>query len=177
MIPKSGSGCGKDHAPIKAGSAGDQAHRFVDRPQHAIEFVAAAHDQASGRDDAVGALPPRQLRVLLDPVERDFRSAAEHRKHRAVAQEINGVIAPLAGGDLAAIEAEDAVELLPLEGHSAHGGDWRYAGILAPAELTWLIVAWPKVHWRLHRRKPMIAPDARVGKTFGLATLMREWMA
>jgi len=139
--------------------------------------MSAAHDETGGRDHAVRTLPARQLGRFFDAVDGNFRRAPKHGKHGAILEEIDRVVPPLAGSDLAAVEAEDAVELLPLEGHSADGGEWRCAGILAPAELTWLIVSWPKAHWRLHRWKPMIAPDARVGKTFGLATLMREWMS
>src|SRR4051794_4594614 len=87
------------------------AQRLVDRAQHRIELVATAHDQPGGRDHAEGALAARQLRVLLDTVKRGFRGAAEYRKYRTVFQKIDGVIAPFAGRDLAAIKVENALEL------------------------------------------------------------------
>ena len=90
---------------------------LVEHAQHAVEFVAAPHDQAGRRDHAVGALAARQPRIFLDAVDRDFGAAAEHREHRAVLEEIDGVVAPFSGGDHAAIKAEDAVELAPVEGH------------------------------------------------------------
>ena len=101
--------------------------------QHAIELVAAAHDQAGRRNHAVGALAARQPRIFLDAVDRDFRGAAEHREHRAVLEKIDGVIAPFAGGDHAAVEAENAVELAPVEGHLTGGGG---RSKLAPAPLA-----------------------------------------
>ena len=90
--------------------------RLVEHAQHAVEFVAAAQDQAGRRDHAVGALLARQLRIFLDAVDRHFGGAAEHRKHRAVFQKVDRVIAPLAGGDHAAIEIENAVEFAAVEG-------------------------------------------------------------
>src|SRR5262245_32383804 len=115
--------------------SGHHAERLVDRVQHALELVATAHDQAGGRDHAVGTLPARQPGMLLDTVDRNFGGAAEHREHRAVPQKIDGVVAPFAGGDLAAIEAENAVELAPVESHAAGGGERRVTR-LAPMELA-----------------------------------------
>ena len=92
------------------------------------------HDQAGRRDHAVGALLARQPRIFLDAVERDFGGAAEDRKHRAVFQEIDRVIAPLAGCDHAAIEAENAVEFAPGEGDLA--GDGGLTAARAPALLA-----------------------------------------
>src|SRR5262245_13821122 len=117
-------------------SAGHHAQRFVDRAQHAVELVSAAHDETGRRDDAVGALPTRQFRALLDAVDRNLAGASKHGKHRAVLEEIDGVVAPFTGGDLAAVETEDAVELAPVEGHSACGGEGRSAWGLAPVQLA-----------------------------------------
>ena len=90
--------------------------------QHAIELVAAPDDQPGGGHHAVGALAARQAGIFLDAVDRHFRGAAEHREHGAVLEEVDRVIAPLAGGDHAAVEAEDAVEFAPVEGHLVAGG-------------------------------------------------------
>src|SRR5262245_60011598 len=98
--------------------------------------MSAAYDATGRRDDAVGALPTRQLRAFLDAVDRDLAGAAEHGKHRAVLEEIDGVVAPFTGGDLAAVETEYAVELAPVEGHSACGGEGRNAWGLAPVQLA-----------------------------------------
>src|SRR5918994_7085835 len=81
--------------------------------------MAAAQDQPGGGDHAIGALSAGEARVLLDAVERDFGGAAKYRKHRAVFQKIDGVIAPLAGSDHAAIEAQDAVEFAAVAGDAA----------------------------------------------------------
>src|SRR5581483_7524273 len=103
-------------------SARHQPQRTVERAEHAVQFVAAAQDVSGRRDHAVGALPALQPRILLDAIERHFGGVAENRKHRAVFEEIDGVIAPLAGGDFAPIETENAIELAPGECHLA-GGD------------------------------------------------------
>src|SRR6202049_3289119 len=84
--------------------------------------MAAAQDVPGRRNDAVGALAPPEPWVFLDAVDRDFRGAAENRKHRAVHQKIDCVITPLAGSNHAAVEAKNAVELPPAEGHFIRGG-------------------------------------------------------
>ena len=137
------------------------AQRLVDRAQHAVELVAAAHDQAGRRDHAVGALAARQLRILFDAVERDFAGAAEHRKHRAVSEEIDGVVAPFAGGDLAAVEIENAVEFAAAEGDLVDGGG-GCAGAAPPWDWLGSISPGPNVMRRLLCcRATMIAPPAR----------------
>ena len=108
--------------------------------------MAAAHDQAGRRDHAIGALPAREARALFDAVDRDSAGPAKNGKHRAVFEEIDGVIAPLAGGDLAAIEAQDAVEFAPVECHSAGGGESNDTCGLAPVQLAWFDIAWPNGH-------------------------------
>src|SRR5712691_2485465 len=110
--------------------------RLVERAQHAVELVAAAHDQAGRRDHAIGALPARELGMFFDAVDGNFGGAAEHREHRAVLQEIDRVIAPLAGGNHAAIKVQDTIELAAVEGHAACGGERRMARGLAPVELA-----------------------------------------
>src|ERR1700709_1059340 len=95
----------------------------VDHQQHAVELVAAAQDQAARRDHAVDALLARQPRIFLDAVDRHFGGAAEYRKHRAVFEKIDGVIAPLAIGHHASIEIEDAIEFETVECYPA----WRSA--------------------------------------------------
>src|SRR5207244_1067542 len=119
------------------------------RAQHAVEFMAAAYDQTGRGDHAIGALTARQARTLFDAVDRDFAGTAKNGKHRAVSEEIDGIIAPLAGGDLAAIEAENAVELTPVERHSGCGGERDNTRGLAPVKLAWFGIAWPERHGRL----------------------------
>src|SRR5947209_13801581 len=117
----------------------DSNHRelAVDHQQHAVEFMAAAQDQAAGRDHAVDALLARQSWIFFDTINRHFRSAAEHRKYRAVFKKIDGVIAPLAFGDHASVEIEDAIEFKAVECYPA----WRRArsgGALRCAHLAWI---------------------------------------
>ena len=103
-------------------SAGDDAKRAIERTQHPVELVAAAQDVTRCRNDAVGALPAAEPRILLDPVNGEFAGPAENRKHRAVFEEIDGVIAPFARGDFAPVKTENAVKLSPAEGDLACGG-------------------------------------------------------
>ena len=56
----------------------DQRQRPVDCPQHALEFVAAANNQASRRNHAVSALTTREFRIFFDAINRHLRGAAKH---------------------------------------------------------------------------------------------------
>src|SRR5437016_710238 len=111
--------------------------------------MAAAHDQASRRNHAIGALAARQSRAFLDAIDWDFRGSAEHREHGPVSQEVDGVVTPFAGSNLAAVEIEKAVELVPVKGHGRSGGVGRSAQGIAPGELAGFRIAWPKGHRRL----------------------------
>ena len=113
-------------------------------PRRRIKPVAA--------DDAVGALLLLQLRILFDAVERHFRRAAKHRKHRAVFQKVDGVIAPFAGRDHAAIEIENAIEFAAVEGDLIEKIDG--SGLVArrgaaPGELAWIDFAGTELMRRL----------------------------
>src|SRR5207344_2517173 len=120
----------------RLGSSCDHAQRGVDRVQHAVELVAAPHDETGGRYHAVGALPARELGTFLDAIERNLRSAAEHGKHRAILEEVDGVIPPFASRHLAAVETENPVELAPIKRHAACGGEGRGARRDAPVKLA-----------------------------------------
>ena len=65
--------------------------------------------------DHILALPVPEPGVLLDDVERPLGGAAIDREQRAVLEEVDGVVAPLARGDLASVEIEDRIELAPVE--------------------------------------------------------------
>src|SRR5689334_13746266 len=69
-------------------------HEFqtIDRSQHAVEFVAAPHDQTSRGNHAIGALPASKFRIFFDAIERHFGGAAEHREDRAVSEKVDCVI-------------------------------------------------------------------------------------
>src|ERR1700719_3033532 len=109
----------------------------VDRQQYAIEVMAPAQDQSARRDDTVNPLLARQPRILFDAVEWNFRGAAEDREHRAVAQEIDGIVTPLAVGDHAPVQVQDAIEFEAIERHPAWQG--TRSGIARRcAELTWI---------------------------------------
>jgi L-amino acid N-acyltransferase YncA len=56
-----------------SGSRFDEPDPLFEHLEHATEIAAALQDQTGRRHDAVGALPPRQLRALLDAVKRACR--------------------------------------------------------------------------------------------------------
>jgi len=77
--------------------------------------VAALEHPALLARHHVLALPGAQLGVLLDDVERPLRGALVDGKQRPVLEEVDRIIAPLARGDLAAVEIENGVQLAPIE--------------------------------------------------------------
>src|SRR5450756_386515 len=83
--------------------------------------MAAPQDQPARRDHAVHALLAGQPRIFFDAVDRHFRGAAEDREHRAIPQEIDRIVAPLAIGDHATVQIQDAIELNAIERYPA----WR----------------------------------------------------
>src|ERR1700712_2592178 len=107
--------------------------------------MAAAQDQAACRDHAVDALLARQPWIFLDAVDRHFGSAAENRKHRAVFQKIDGVVAPLAVGDHASVEIEDTTEFETVECYPALRRT-RSGVALRCAHLAWISLPRHQVH-------------------------------
>jgi len=79
------------------------------------------------------ALAARQFGIFFNAVDRHFRRTTEHRKHGPILEEVDRVVAPLAGGHHAAVEAKDAVQFAPVEGDLVGGGR-RRAG--APVNLA-----------------------------------------
>ena len=65
--------------------------------------------------DAVGALLARELQILLDAEQGHFGGTAEDTEHRFVARHVESVVAPFAGGDLAAVHGDDRGEFLTVE--------------------------------------------------------------
>src|SRR5450631_252571 len=126
--------------------------------------MTAAHDQAGCGNNAEGALTARQFRIFLDAIKRNFGGAAEHREHRAVFQKIDGVIAPFAGGDLAAIQIENAIKLKAAE--CDVGGGWAARRGSAPKGLARIDIAGTERHAAPPFPKPMIAPGAAHRKGF-----------
>ena len=108
-----------DRAYPRDQSGLDEPQSLVERPQDPREVVAALQDQARRRDDAVGPLPPREFRRLLDAVERTFRRAPEHREHCLFAQRVDRVVAPFAGRDLASIHIQYLREFFAVKGDLA----------------------------------------------------------
>src|SRR5260221_316167 len=81
--------------------------------------MAAAQDQPACRDHAVDALLAREPRIFFNAIDRNFVSAAEHREHRAVSQKVDRIVAPLAVGDHAPIQIQDAIEFETTKRHPA----------------------------------------------------------
>src|SRR5262249_8662018 len=146
-------------------------------------FVTAPHNQSSCGDHAVGTLPPFPARILLDAIDRHFRGASEDREHRPILEEVDGVVAPFAGGDLTAIKAKNAIELLALESDVMGGGEGCGAGgRFAPAELAGVGLAGTEGHaappYVRYVTTCMIAPDGRNGKALATTgTLVDEGTA
>src|SRR5207248_2802724 len=129
------------NAAARVRSTRHHAEGAIDCAQHAFELVSAAHDETGGRDHAVRTLPARQLGRFFDAVDGNFRRAPKHGKHGAILEEIDRVVPPLAGSDLAAVKAEDAIELAPIEAHAVRRGGGRSGGGLAPMDLTRVSIA------------------------------------
>src|SRR5258708_29040037 len=99
--------------------------------------MAAAQDQPSCRDHAVDALLAREPRIFLDAVDRHFGGAAEYREHRAIPQEIDGIVAPLAIGDHAPVQIQDTIEFETIERDPAW--QWTRSGVARRcASLAWI---------------------------------------
>src|SRR5882757_8490841 len=142
----------------------------VDHQQHPIQFLAAAQDQPARRDHAVDALLAREPRVFFDAVDRHFGSAAEHREHRAVPQEIDGIIAPFAIGDHAPIQIENAIEFETIKRHPAR--QTTRSGIASRcAILAWIGFLRHRTHGAPPVVPDMIAPtDRRRKRPYGNRT-------
>src|SRR5262245_2809279 len=77
--------------------------------------MAALEDMAGGRNQRIGSLPARQLRLLDDTVKGGFGCAAEDREDRLLAELVDGVVPPFALGDFPAIDAENLIQLPAVE--------------------------------------------------------------
>src|SRR3984957_10314366 len=81
--------------------------------------MAAAQDQPGRRDHAIEALLTREPRIFFDAIDRHFGSAAEYREHRAILQKVDGVVAPLAIGDHAPVQIQNAIKFETIECYPA----------------------------------------------------------
>jgi phosphinothricin acetyltransferase len=152
----------------RRGSYLNQRQFAIDHQQHALEFMAAAQNEAGGRNNAVGPLLAGQPRIFFDAVDRHFGSAPEYRKHGAVFQEIDGVIPPLAIGDHAAIQIEYATKLETIERHPSQWGSGGSRALRHRPGLAWISLPRDQTH----PASPchvgfMIAPTARGCKRLG----------
>src|SRR6185312_17050514 len=84
--------------------------------EYAGEFVPAFQNDPARRDHRESALAARELRHLGDLEERHLAGAAEYGEHGTVRKMVDGVVAPFAGSDHAAIDAQDLVEFPAVEG-------------------------------------------------------------
>jgi hypothetical protein len=88
-----------------------------------------------------------KLWILLNAVDRNFGAAAKDGEDRAILQEIDRIVTPLASCDLAAIQTKQSIKLSPIERHLLGGDEAR--GRLAPKGLAWFPIAWTNGHRRL----------------------------
>src|SRR5262249_32156054 len=103
----------------------DEPQFLVEDVKHASEFVAALQDKPGCGNNGIGALLARVPGGLDDLEKRRLAGAAEHREHGPVGEPVDGIVAPFIGGDHAAVEPQDLVELFALEAD-------RYVHSLAP---------------------------------------------
>src|ERR1700761_943864 len=122
--------------------------------------MAAADDVSGGRNHAVSALAAAQFRVFLDAIDRHFRGAAEYREHRTILEEVDGIIAPFAVGDLAAVKPQNTIKLTPAESDLGCGGGRTS---LAPAPRAW--IGFAEIHRRLLKLCPKLCPKLRPSVT------------
>jgi hypothetical protein len=74
-------------------------------------------NRSAAGNDAVEAKLAAQLWGFFDPVKGGFGGAVKNQEHCLVATMVDGVIAPLARGNLATIKGENSNELTPVEGN------------------------------------------------------------
>src|SRR6201992_2758135 len=117
----------------------------IDDQQHTVEFVAAAQDQPGRRYHAVHALLARQPRIFCDAVDRDCGGPAKHREHRAVFEEIDRIVTPLAIGDHAPVEIQNSTELETVERYPIRYGSDRMAA-RRRAVLAWIGILRDRTH-------------------------------
>ena len=79
------------------------------------QFMTALQDVAAGGDNLVHALFARQCRVLLHIEHRHFTGAPEDRKHSAVLQMIDRIIAPFSSCHLETVDSQNGFQLSPIE--------------------------------------------------------------
>jgi len=75
----------------------------------------ALENEPCGRDDGIGALFAGKLGTFFDAIEGHLTGAPENAEDGAVLHMIDGIIAPLAGGDTTAIGRQNGIKLCPIE--------------------------------------------------------------
>src|SRR5690606_12078226 len=75
--------------------------------------------EAGRRHHRIGTLPGPQLRRLDDAVERHLAGAPVDGEDGFVAQVVDRVVAPFSGRDHRPVDAQNLVELTPIEGDRA----------------------------------------------------------
>src|SRR5262245_48871920 len=88
-----------------------EPHRSFQNAEDALQVGTAPRAQSGRRHDAVGPLLVSEPRILFYTVERPLARTAEYREHSLAALEVDGVIAPLARRDFAAVDGENLPEL------------------------------------------------------------------
>jgi hypothetical protein len=106
-------------------SDGEQVGFAHENAQHLGQVMAAAQDHAALLNDTVKAMTAVEPWRFLNPVEGRFRRAAKDREHGLVAPQVDGVIAPLAFCNLAAIDGQDGGKFPAIEGDGGELGRSR----------------------------------------------------
>src|SRR5690606_22953527 len=128
--------CSAGDALMLRASVLHQPQLLFEHPQHAAQVVAALQHQPARGDDAVGTLLFREPGILLNAVNRTFARASEDREYGPVPPHIDGVVTPFPGGDLAAVNGEDVVELLARERNSRYRAGTDVENLLCARKRT-----------------------------------------
>jgi hypothetical protein len=96
------------------GSDRGWAEARLEKDEQILE-VGAYGDALAPLHDRIVALAPEAGRGLDEGEDRTFVGAAEHREQSGTVALIDGIVAPLAAHDLAAVEGEELLQLGPAE--------------------------------------------------------------
>src|SRR5262249_34204916 len=89
----------------------------VEDPQNLHEIMTALEHMPARAQHRILALSVAQLRPLFDHEQRYLAGASEDRERRDIGEEIDRVIAPLAGGNHASINCQDSAQFRAIESH------------------------------------------------------------
>jgi hypothetical protein len=94
----------------------DQLHQLaLDGREHGAQFVPAFQDRTGFADERPHPLPVAQFGAFFDAIFGAFGGAAEGAEDGSVTAEVDGIIAPVARRDHAAVKVENARQFVALK--------------------------------------------------------------